>query len=225
MVRWNLKTKQVQEFKETEIGKIPSDWDVKKIFDIDNTKNSVQTGPFGSLLHSYDYQTNGHPLILVKHVKDGQIIENNLPRIGETKYSQLSKFMLKEGDIVFTRVGYVGNTAYVEKKHTGWLFSGQTLRIRLNHPLINNRFISYFFLTENFKNIASSVVLGSTRDSINTQILKDIPIPIPPRDEQDKIVSIISSLIKQIRCLEFQNKVLEQITQAIFKSWFHDLFS
>jgi type I restriction enzyme, S subunit len=222
MVSKNLKTKQVQEFKETEIGKIPVDWDVKKISEIDASKKGVQTGPFGSLLHSHDYLEHGYPLILVKHVKDGFIVEENLPKIGETKYLELSKFILKEGDIIFTRVGYVGNTAYVEKKHAGWLFSGQTLRIRLDNPIINNRFVSYFFLTENFKNIASSVVLGSTRDSINTQILKDISIPIPPIDEQEKIVSIIISLINKIQNLQNQNNILEQIAQTIFKSWFVD---
>jgi type I restriction enzyme S subunit len=218
----DLKSKQIQEFKETEIGKIPVDWDVKKISEIDLSKNGVQTGPFGSLLHAHDYQENGIPLILVKHVKDGHILEKNLPLIGEKKYSELSKFVLKEDDIVFTRVGYVGNTAYVEEKHNGWLFSGQTLRIRIKNPQINNRFLSYFFQTENFKNIASSVVLGSTRDSINTQILKNIPIPIPSKKEQDKIVSIVFPLITKIQNLQNQNHALEQMAQSIFKSWFVD---
>ena len=195
---------------------------MKKISEIGKARNCVQTGPFGSLLHAHDYQEEGFPLILVKHIKNGNIIENNLPKIGETKYVQLSKFILKEGDIVFTRVGYVGNAAYVEKKHTGWLISGQMLRIRIDNPQINNRFISYFFLTENFKKIAASVVLGSTRDSINTQILKDISIAIPAKEEQDKIASIINAIIKKIQCIEHQNKILEQIAQATFKSWFVD---
>ena len=114
----------------------------------------------------------------------------------KTIYQKLEKqnmyncrnLFLKEGDIVFTRVGYVGNTAYVEKKHTGWLISGQMLRIRIDNPQINNRFISYFFLTENFKKIAASVVLGSTRDSINTQILKDISIAIPAKENKTKLL-------------------------------------
>ena len=217
-----MKSKHVIEFKDTEIGKIPKDWNVKKISEIGKARNCVQTGPFGSLLHAHDYQEEGFPLILVKHIKNGNIIENNLPKIGEAKYLQLSKYILKEGDIVFTRVGYVGNTAYIEKKHAGWLISGQMLRIRIDNPQINNRFISYFFLTENFKKIAANVVLGSTRDSINTQILKDVSIPIPAKEEQDKIASIINTIIKKIQCIEHQNKILEQIAQTIFKSWFVD---
>lgn len=217
-----MKSKHVIEFKDTEIGKIPKDWNVKKISEIGKARNCVQTGPFGSLLHAHDYQEEGFPLILVKHIKNGNIIENNLPKIGEAKYLQLSKYILKKGDIVFTRVGYVGNTAYIEKKHAGWLISGQMLRIRIDNPQINNRFISYFFLTENFKKIAANVVLGSTRDSINTQILKDVSIPIPAKEEQDKIASIINTIIKKIQCIEHQNKILEQIAQTIFKSWFVD---
>jgi len=34
MVRWDLKTRQVSEFKDTEIGKIPADWDIKKISEL-----------------------------------------------------------------------------------------------------------------------------------------------------------------------------------------------
>ncbi|WP_179364923.1 restriction endonuclease subunit S [Nitrosarchaeum sp. AC2] len=219
-----MKSKLLSEtnFKGSVFGSIPVEWEIKKISELDESKNCVQTGPFGSLLHSHDYQEQGHPLILVQHVKKGKIIEDNLPKISDSKYFTLSKFILKEGDIVFTRVGYVGDSAFIEKKYSGWLISGQMLRVRLNNLNINNRFVSLLFTTKRFQNISKSVVLGSTRDSINTQILKDMPIIIPSKHEQDKIVSIIHPLNKWIENVENQNKILEKIIQSIFKSWFID---
>lgn len=208
--------------KHTIYGNVPSNWEIKKISELDQNKDCVQTGPFGSLLHSYDYQATGHPLILVKHVKNGKILKENLPKIGDKKYLTLRKFILNEGDIVFTRVGYVGESGYVEKENAGWLISGQMLRIRLNNSKVNNRFLAFLFLTERFHRLAQSVVLGSTRDSINTQILKDMPIVLPSRQEQDKIVSLIHPIHILVDNLKNQNRILEKMIESIFKSWFID---
>ncbi|MFI5241236.1 MAG: restriction endonuclease subunit S [Microgenomates group bacterium] len=201
-------------FKKSVYGNVPSHWETKKISELDQSKNCVITGPFGSLLHSYDYEDSGHPLILVQHVKNGRILRGNLPKIGEKKYATLSKFILK-GDIVFTRVGYVGESAYIEEENEGWLISGQMLRIRINNPQINNRFLSILFLTDKFRSLSQSVVLGSTRDSINTQILKDIPVLVPPKEEQDKIVSIIHPIGEAIIQNEKRNALLVDIRNSL----------
>lgn len=42
-------------FKDTEIGKIPEEWEVRTI----NSFCSVKTGPFGSMLHAEDYVAKG----------------------------------------------------------------------------------------------------------------------------------------------------------------------
>ena len=102
------------EFEDSELGHIPKGWKVGTLGTLFGVKSDcVLTGPFGSNLHASDYSDEGVPLILVKHVNDGRIIEDRLPLVGVNKVTELARYRLKLGDIVFTRVGAVGRTGYV----------------------------------------------------------------------------------------------------------------
>ncbi len=125
------------EFVDSELGKIPKGWRVGSLGSLfESDRDVALTGPFGSNLHAHDYRDVGVPLILVKHVNDGYISDDDLPLVGNHKVPELGRYRLKTGDIVFTRVGAVGRSAYVHKRHEGWMISGQMLRIRVPHTQI-----------------------------------------------------------------------------------------
>ncbi|HHV7063514.1 TPA: restriction endonuclease subunit S, partial [Haemophilus influenzae] len=63
---------------------------------------------------------------------------------------------------------------------------------------------------------------GSTFKEISGQILKDTELSIPTPDIQQKIVDILSPLDDKIELNTQINQTLEQIAQALFKSWFVD---
>jgi len=209
-----------EKVKDTEIGFIPESWDYLSIKTIDPFKGTVQTGPFGSILHSYDYANEGVPLLLVKNIVEGRVVEEGIPRVNFEKANELKKFWLREGDIVFTRVGAVGRTLYVTKEYEGWMFSGQTLRVRINNPHVNNKFVEFYFRSPQYQSLSESTSLGSTRASINTSILANTNIPLPSKEEQDKIVEILLSIDQKIQINQKMNQTLEEIGQAIFKHWF-----
>ena len=90
----------------------------------------IQTGPFGSQLHKEDYVDVGTPIVTVEHLGCRVFSEQNLPMVSDTDKSRLSKYVLKKGDIVFSRVGSVDRCSFVDPKHDGWMFSGRCLRVR-----------------------------------------------------------------------------------------------
>ncbi|MBQ6227211.1 MAG: restriction endonuclease subunit S, partial [Prevotella sp.] len=63
---------------------------------------------------------------------------------------------------------------------------------------------------------------GSTRGNINAKTYGNMPITLPPRDIQDKIVDVLKSLDDKIEVNRRINDNLEQQAQALFKSWFVD---
>ncbi|MBQ9883899.1 MAG: restriction endonuclease subunit S, partial [Bacteroidaceae bacterium] len=63
---------------------------------------------------------------------------------------------------------------------------------------------------------------GSTRGNINAKTYGNMPITLPPRDIQDKIVDVLKSLDAKIEVNRRINDNLEQQAQALFKSWFVD---
>jgi type I restriction enzyme S subunit len=85
-----------------------------------------------------------------------------------------------------------------------------------------HKFLYYFFCLESTKNFIRNIAVGATMPSINTQLLSEVPISFPSIGEQREIGDILSALDDQIEANAKINHHLEQIAQAIFKSWFVD---
>ena len=180
---------------------------------------SVQTGPFGSQLHMSDYKKEGTPIITVEHLGENRIIHKNLPLVGDEDKNRLKKYLLKEGDIVFSRVGSVDRCAYVSAKEDDWMFSGRCLRVRTNEK-VNSRFLSFYFNQESFKEYIRMIAVGATMPSINTTILSEVEILLPSLAEQKSIAETLSSLDEKIDLLHRQNKTFEQLAETLFRQWF-----
>ncbi|MEA1923083.1 MAG: restriction endonuclease subunit S [Pseudomonadota bacterium] len=206
----------------TEYGTIKDDYSRDRLIDLCIEKIGVQTGPFGSQLHNKDYVKVGTPIITVEHLGNNRILHQKTPCVSDQDKERLSKYHLQTGDIVFSRVGSVDRRALVRDSENGWLFSGRCLRVRVDKEKIDPTYLSYFFGLENFRQYIRSIAVGATMPSINTKILSNVPIYYPSLGEQCKIVKVLCSLDDKIELNRQINQTLEQIAQAIFKSWFVD---
>nr|QNO52276.1 type-1 restriction enzyme MjaXIP specificity protein [Methanosarcinales archaeon ANME-1 ERB6] len=180
----------------------------------------IQTGPFGSQLHQRDYKVVGTPIITVEHLGENRVLHQNLPLVGDTDKERLKRYIIYEGDIVFSRVGSVDRRAYVSKRENGWMFSGRLLRVRPNRKLVSPKYLSYYFGQEDFKEHIRRIAVGATMPSINTSILSGVDILLPPLPEQRAIASVLSSLDDKIELLHRQNKTLEAMAETLFRQWF-----
>lgn len=192
-----------------------SEWKECKLEDI----AEVQTGPFGSQLKNEQYVIGGTPVVTVEHINSFRINDFDYPSVTEVDKKRLSKYLLKSGDIVFTRVGSVDLSAFVKPHQNGWMFSSRMLRVR---PVksIDSRYLSYFFQQKSFRDHLLNISVGATMPSINTEILKGINVTYPSLFEQRAIASILSSLDDKIDLLNRQNKTLEAIAETLFRQWF-----
>lgn len=170
----------------------------------------IQTGPFGSQLHKEDYVEQGTPIVTVEHLGKRQFSEQNLPNVSDSDKDRLSKYTLKTGDIVFSRVGSVDRCSFVDEKHEGWMFSGRCLRVRPNKE-IDALFLYYFFCMEDTKRFVRNIAVGATMPSINTKLMGEIPITFPNIEQQKKIASILCRIDDKIENNEkINNNLLEQ---------------
>lgn len=205
-------------FRETEIGLISTNLIYKKLFEICD----IQTGPFGSQLHEKDYVLHGTPIITVEHLLNDRINhEGGIPQVSVDDTERLSKrYALKEGDIVFSRVGSVDRSAYVSDLENGWLFSGRLLRVRPDISVVDGRWLDYWLRQEVIKEHVRSIAVGATMPSINTNLLGQIPVFFPKLEEQKQIAEILSLLDEKIELNRKINANLEKMSSALFKKWF-----
>lgn len=183
----------------------------------------IQTGPFGSQLHQQDYVPVGTPIITVEHLGENRIMHQDIPCVSDEDKERLSKYILRKGDIVFSRVGSVDRRSLVRDAENGWLFSGRCLRVRPDPDKIDPVYLSYFFGLPSFKEHIRAIAVGATMPSLNTEILSNVIIPYPQDlNEQRAIARILGSLDDKIEANRCMNETLEAIARAIFKSWFVD---
>ena len=179
----------------------------------------IQTGPFGSQLHKEDYVENGTPIVTVEHLGNRVFTEQNLPMVSDYDKERLNKYVLCEGDIVFSRVGSVDRCSYVDSNHSGWMFSGRCLRVRPSDKLYP-LYLYYYFCMESTKRFVRNIAVGATMPSINTKLMGEVEVSVPSIDTQKRIVTILSSIDDKIELNAVINENLEQQAQAYFVDLF-----
>ena len=181
---------------------------------------TIQTGPFGSQLHNEDYVLKGTPIVTVEHLGNKYFTTQNLPLVSDEDKERLKKYLLKENDIVFSRVGSVDRCSFVSEKETGWLFSGRCLRVRPNKEFVNSQWLYYFFSQQYFKDYVRSKAVGCTMPSLNTDLLSNLVITTPPLPTQQKIAAVLSALDDKIALNRRINAKLEQMAKRLYDYWF-----
>jgi type I restriction enzyme, S subunit len=182
----------------------------------------VQTGPFGSQLHSSDYVDEGTPIITVEHLAaDSRISHDRIPRVNESDTVRLARYSLQLGDLVFSRVGAIDRCSYVSPREDGWLFSGRLLRVRPNPSLVNPRFLTALLSHESSRRWIKSHAVGSTMPCLNTSILEHVPIRLPQLSEQRRIADILDTVDEAVWSTERLISKLDQVKQGLL----HDLLT
>ena len=222
VVQKRSKQTPTSEWRESAYGTFRSNFLEAALGSLCDNINGIQTGPFGSQLHQRDYVPAGTPIITVEHLGDNRIIHQDMPYVSDDDKDRLSKYALREGDIVFSRVGSVDRRALVRQSEEGWLFSGRCLRVRPNRNNIDPKYLSYFFGLPAFQEYIRSIAVGATMPSLNTKILSEVSILYPPLPEQRAIARVLGALDDKIELNRRMNETLEEMARALFKSWFVD---
>jgi type I restriction enzyme S subunit len=182
----------------------------------------IQTGPFGSQLHASDYVPIGVPSVMPQNIGDNRIIEDGIARISPADAQRLGRYLLRAGDIVYSRRGDVERRALVRDNEDGWLCGTGCLRVRLGEKGADPRYASYYLGHPNVREWIVRHAHGATMPNLNTSILGACPFLEPPIPEQHAIAHILGSLDDKIELNRRMSETLEAMARALFKSWFVD---
>jgi type I restriction enzyme S subunit len=115
---------------------IPNDWKIMSLGEI--CSNHLQTGPFGSQLHSHEYVENGIPVLMPKDLNDYRADLSSAAKITPEKANDLKKHILKKGDLLFSRRGDVARFALIDEKSEGSICGTGCLKARPNENHSSN---------------------------------------------------------------------------------------
>lgn len=172
-----------------------------------------------------EYQSDGVPFYRGKEIiakQKGNAISNEL-FISRNRYEEIKARygVPQQRELLLTSVGTLG-VPYVIKEEEFYFKDGNLTWFRHFNGL-DVEYLYYWFLSPYGKNEINTKAIGSTQKALTIDSLSKFDIKIPVNlDDQRRIASILSSLDRKIELNNKINADLEEMAQAIFKSWFVD---
>lgn len=197
------------EFKKTEVGEIPVEWEVKKLGDIGDAIIGLTYSPEDLV----EDDENGILVLRSSNIsenslvfKDNKYVNKNIPE----------KLITRNGDILIcSRNGsksLIGKSAYIDYKSEGSSFGAfmTIYRSRYNKFLIH-LFNSYIIKRQIFNN------LGATINQITTANLKSFKVPFPIIEEQIQIGEILYEFDAKIEAYQNKKEKLEELKKGLMQ--------
>ena len=168
----------------------------------------IHTGPFGSQLHASDYVEDGIPCIMPANMKNSRVDLTSISYISELDAKRLSKYLVKENDIIYSRRGDVTQKALIRQNEAGYFCGTGCLLLRPGSNF-DARFLTYYLSTSEIQKWIVSQAVGATMPNLNTGILSRLPFNGPEKLEQSKIADVLSVIENKIELNNQINTELE----------------
>lgn len=186
----------------------------------------MKVGPFGSQLSGNDFKNEGFWVYNQRTIVDENFSDNTV-FIDASKYNSMRAFHVHAGDILVTTRGTIGRICQIPMNYNEGIIHPCVIKFRLSGEEIPFSFLKHIF---NESNIVKEQLLflsnATTIDVIYSGTLKDIKIPVPPRNVRKKISAFLDSQCSEIDAIsadiQKEIEILEQykrsvITEAVTK--------
>src|SRR5690554_2067641 len=204
-----------------------ADWQIKTIDELKaDFRSAIAMGPFGSRIKAENFVTEGVPILKGGNLHGVFIDDNKCDYLTEEKAEELKSSIAVTGDIVITHRGTIGQVSIIPKnsRYPRYVVSQSQLKVSLNMELVNPLFVNYYLRSKEGQHqlLSYSSQVGVPAIAKASTSVRKIKVPYPPIHVQNKIVYVLKVLDDKIELNRQTNQTLEQIAQAIFKSWFVD---
>ena len=182
----------------------------------------ISTKPQYGLSQAASPEPIGPKFVRITDITSGQIEWEDVPYC-RVDTRTLEKYWLDKGDLLFARSGSIGATILIkEKPPCDAVFASYLIRIRLDVSVALPEFVDLF--VKSSVGQAQLVPQGAAQKNINAKLIQRLLIPLPPLEEQRRIVARIEELMGRVRearrLREEARNDVERLWQAILAQTF-----
>lgn len=180
-------------FKDTEVGRIPEDWEVKRLGE---NILFLRTGLNPRAHFKLNTPDADGFYITVRELQGFDIVvDEQTDRINCQAAKRIDeRSKLEIGDVLFSGTGTIGQTALVKEKPTNWGIKEGIYAITPNHNKLVSSYLIYYLHTFKAVSLYSSMSSGSTINSVPMTKFVNLPIPLPSLSEQSRIAASLSNI-------------------------------
>ena len=163
-------------------------------------------------------------LIRSQNVYNEGFNPNGLVYIDEEAAKKLKNVTVEENDVLLNITGdSVARVCLAKSNFLPARVNQHVAIIRPDEKEFDSRFIRYLLASPAYQNILLSIAaVGATRNALTKGMIENLDVVKPPIEQQIEIADRLEALEKKIDINSETNQTLEQIAQALFKSWFVD---
>jgi type I restriction enzyme S subunit len=197
-------------FKQTEVGMIPEEWCIAKFTEVTTL---ITCGLAAT--PKYVSERSGYPFLSSMNVKNGRVLWSNFKYISHDLHKKLySNNPPQKGDILYSRVGTIGEAAVIEEDFEFSIYVSLTL-IKPGR-VIDRYYLMHLLNSGPYRRRAlDQVYLGSGVGNLNVEVVRNYPIVFPPtKAEQEAIAEVLSDADALIESLEQLIAKKRQIKQG-----------
>lgn len=208
-------------YKQTEIGLIPEDWEVKSLGEIFEFRPN-NTFTRDCLNDSKgEYQNVHYGDVLIKYPSILDCSKESIPFINEGINVKFSKYGIKEGDIIIADTAEdetVGKAVEIYNLGNRKLVSGlHTFLCRKITDDFAPRWLGYFMNQAIFHNQLLPFITGTKVSAVSRSAIQNVKVLIPSKEEQTAIASVLSSMDKEIETLNTKLEKYRNLKTAMMQ--------
>lgn len=199
------------ELKETEIGEMPKEWTMSTL----GAEGKFQYGYTASATE----QNTGTQFLRITDIRDdGRVDWSGVPFAPVDNIS-MERYGLNPGEILFARIGATtGKTCIIYSDCPKAIFASYLIRLKVGSHL-DPQYTFYYTNTEQYWRLVQAGKEGKLKKGLNSQQLKNFPVPIPPLHVQTEIAKRLLAVDAKLAELENETRALEDLFQTLL----HDL--
>ncbi|HEE3195719.1 TPA: restriction endonuclease subunit S [Klebsiella pneumoniae] len=174
--------------------------------------------PKGAQLQS---EPNSHPYIRVRDMGNKYIPENGLEYVPDDVFPSISRYIVKTNDVIISIVGTIGLVSIIDERFDN---ASQTENCAKLSGLdyVDANYLYYFLSSSVGQQEIRQGSVGAVQAKLPLYSIEKIKVYWPERCEREEIVNHLATIDRKLDLNVQTNQTLEEMAQAIFKSWFID---
>lgn len=174
------------------LGKIPVYWEILSLRrKLQDGQKGIKIGPFGSSLKLNRMQDSGWKVYGQENIITGDFSLGDR-YVDDDKYKELEACSTGPGDILITMMGTVGCCQVVPSNAETGLMDSHLLRLRVKQAELLAKFLALLIdRAQYIKDQLNKFGRGSIMQGLNSSIIKELLIAVPPILEQEKILDFL----------------------------------